>query len=833
MATEKLLHTRIQLKYDTYANWTGDVGKAVVLKAGEVGICTIPAGANADGIQNPPHVMMKVGDGSTAFEALPWTSAKAADVHAWAKQASLPVETTGEGNAVTTIAWDAAKNGLKVTLGEKFATAAELKKVTEDIAALGDSYATDKELEDAVSALNTEIAKKADKTYVDEELAKKVDNDTFNTFKTNNTKAIEDAAAGAVADAKTETENQIKALNVTDTAVDGEYVSAVNEVEGKIVVSRKALPVDTLTEGSANGTVKFNGTDVAVHGLASAAYVTVDSLNTTAQGYANTAETNAKAEVTALANGAVKANTEAIAAMKDGENGFLAQAAADAKSKADKALEDAKKYADQAELDAASTAMTYTDGEIDKVEAALSKVVNGTTPVAEATHATNADKATDADKLGNVAADQYALKTYVDTAEEDAVKAAKAYTDEVKKAILTGDSTTELKEAYDTLVEIQQWIEGDGVNATELSSAIAAEAKTRGEEITRVEGLISKEAEDRAEAIEGVQDQIDALTAGDGKVKAAEKADVASGLDEAGIAQVEDIKVNNAGHADTTSGLDATAEAQVKGIKVDDAGHADYADTAATANVAKNLDANSSAGRDITLLKSWTKSIANSSANMEGITTAGGGNFGPDDSIVSPQVALYNIKTYILDQIEESNGYADDLIAGLDVTDAAVAGQYVSAVNEVDGKVVISRENLPTYTLTTGDNNGTVKFNGTEVAVAGLKSAAYTESSAYATAAQGAKADTAVQVVGTGSENGTIAVDGANVAVAGLKSAAYTEASAYATAAQGSKADTALQSIAAGTGLKVSTKADNSQTVEFDDAVVFVLNGGTATTYID
>ena len=127
MATEKLLHTRIQLKYDTYANWTGDVGKAVVLKAGEVGICTIPAGTNAEGIQNPPHVMMKVGDGSTAFEALPWTSAKAADVHAWAKQASLPVETTGEGNAVTAVAWDAAKNGLKVTLGEKFATTAELK----------------------------------------------------------------------------------------------------------------------------------------------------------------------------------------------------------------------------------------------------------------------------------------------------------------------------------------------------------------------------------------------------------------------------------------------------------------------------------------------------------------------------------------------------------------------------------------------------------------------------------------------------------------------------------------------------------------------------------
>ena len=38
---------------------------------------------------------------------------------------------------------------------------------------------------------------------------------------------------------------------------------------------------------------------------------------------------------------------------------------------------------------------------------------------------------------------------------------------------------------------------------------------------------------------------------------------------------------------------------------------------------------------------------------------------------------------------------------------------------------------IPASVLETGEANGTVKFNGTEVAVAGLKSAAYTESSAY------------------------------------------------------------------------------------------------------
>lgn len=81
--------------------------------------------------------------------------------------------------------------------------------------------------------------------------------------------------------------------------------------------------------------------------------------------------------------------------------------------------------------------------------------------------------------------------------------------------------------------------------------------------------------------------------------------------------------------------------------------------------------------------------------------------------------------------------------------------------------------------ITTGATNGTIAVDGTDVAVHGLGSAAYTESNAYATAAQGAKADTAVQEIATGSANGTISVDGTDVAVKGLGSAAYTESSAY------------------------------------------------------
>ena len=47
-----------------------------------------------------------------------------------------------------------------------------------------------------------------------------------------------------------------------------------------------------------------------------------------------------------------------------------------------------------------------------------------------------------------------------------------------------------------------------------------------------------------------------------------------------------------------------------------------------------------------------------------------------------------------------AKAYADEKIAALDYTDTAVAGEYVSAVNEVDGKISVTRVALPDYTNT-------------------------------------------------------------------------------------------------------------------------------------
>lgn len=150
----------------------------------------------------------------------------------------------------------------------------------------------------------------------------------------------------------------------------------------------------------------------------------------------------------------------------------------------------------------------------------------------------------------------------------------------------------------------------------------------------------------------------------------------------------------------------------------------------------------------------------------------------------------------------EVAGAAAAAVAALDKADSAQAGQYVSAVSQEDGIITVTRAQLPAAaTLVEGTANGTVKFNGTDVPVHGLGSAAFTESGAYATAAQGTLANTALQKadITTGTANGTIAVEGTDVAVKGLGTAAYTASTAYATAAQGTKADEAHAALTWGT----------------------------------
>lgn len=87
----KTFETRIQLKYDSYANWTANNPTPL---SGEVCIVVIPAETGA--VVQEPSILFKVGDGSTAFNSLPYVSAIAADVYDWAKAAAKPSYTADE-----------------------------------------------------------------------------------------------------------------------------------------------------------------------------------------------------------------------------------------------------------------------------------------------------------------------------------------------------------------------------------------------------------------------------------------------------------------------------------------------------------------------------------------------------------------------------------------------------------------------------------------------------------------------------------------------------------------------------------------------------------------
>lgn len=78
-------NTRIQSKIDTYAKW---MENDPVLLNGEIAIATVPASTGA--VKQEPAILMKVGNGTDKFSALPFTSAKAADVAAWALADTKP-----------------------------------------------------------------------------------------------------------------------------------------------------------------------------------------------------------------------------------------------------------------------------------------------------------------------------------------------------------------------------------------------------------------------------------------------------------------------------------------------------------------------------------------------------------------------------------------------------------------------------------------------------------------------------------------------------------------------------------------------------------------------
>lgn len=100
--------------------------------------------------------------------------------------------------------------------------------------------------------------------------------------------------------------------------------------------------------------------------------------------------------------------------------------------------------------------------------------------------------------------------------------------------------------------------------------------------------------------------------------------------------------------------------------------------------------------------------------------TAGNETVAVEGDKVSKQIAS------LAKSIKAAAKTADDAIKALDVEDTAVAGQYVSAVSETDGKITVTRADLPTLSVKTGSeqfaavNNHEVEIKTTALNTVGL-----------------------------------------------------------------------------------------------------------------
>lgn len=278
--TTKTLNTRIQLKYDTLANWQSEAeagkGALLILKKGELGIVEVPTGSTAEQT-TPPAILFKVGDGVKKFKELPWTSALAADVYAWAKKANPDV-------ADFTAVINKAREGL-ISADSVVKSIEGLKG---DVGIIGDSRITvetttdnkikiywdgDQDTEAALtSGITAEKVQKYDGYDARITAAKKAGDDAASALTAYETK--NDAAVAKKVDKTTTVNGHALSGNVTITAADVQLGNVQNKTLDTAVTADSG---NYITSGAVKSYV-----DGAISGVKQFKYEVVTELPTAA-----------------------------------------------------------------------------------------------------------------------------------------------------------------------------------------------------------------------------------------------------------------------------------------------------------------------------------------------------------------------------------------------------------------------------------------------------------------------------------------------------------------------------------------------------------------------
>lgn len=232
------LNTRIQLKFDTYQNW---LDNDIVLLKGEIGIAEIPAETGV--VQSEPAYLIKIGDGTKKFSELDWVSGKAADVYAWAKAATKPTYQASEIEGLEEfISGEVKDTNTQYQIVQNGNLGFKLQK--KDI---GDAEFTDVNTITLVAPTLAPGSTNGTVAYNGSDVAVTGLKDAAYTTvaaiieQVTGSAEPEEPATGAdntIAGAKAYTDEKVAALDFTDSAVEHQFITAVNETNGIVSVVR-------------------------------------------------------------------------------------------------------------------------------------------------------------------------------------------------------------------------------------------------------------------------------------------------------------------------------------------------------------------------------------------------------------------------------------------------------------------------------------------------------------------------------------------------------------------------------------------------------------------
>ncbi len=274
---EKILKTRIQLRYDTLENWTTN---DPVLKAGEIAIATIPTAVPAK--KQLPPVMFKVGDGTSKFSELDWASGLAADVYEWAKKPTRPAYEYGDAD-LTGFGSAATKDASAFDASGAAATAETNAKAYTD-QKIGDLPSQAEYTLETGTADGSLVLKK-DGTVVGDPAVVKGWADLLAKAQ----KGVDDAAAAQTAAEAAQTTADAKYTKPTGGIPKTDLASAVQTSLDKADNALQEHQTVKLASGTNNGTLKLTvgetiTDNIAVKGLGTAAYTASNAYATAAQG---------------------------------------------------------------------------------------------------------------------------------------------------------------------------------------------------------------------------------------------------------------------------------------------------------------------------------------------------------------------------------------------------------------------------------------------------------------------------------------------------------------------------------------------------------------------